>query len=172
MVKTKKQKRPRQTKAGRKKNYLSNADLLIELNNCIELDKTTNKICEYFHAMAKNISHKYSYRRYYNEIDDMIQEAVINCLKGVNKFTGEKYKNPNPFSYFTTTIINSFNLFLKKKYKYDNFKMEIVEEYYKEKNMPFLNMIKDDIIKSKKKKYAKDEDDEGIETVSQYVDIE
>lgn len=61
----------------------------------------------------------------------MISMAVLTCLKYSKNFDPEKQKNPNPFAYLTSIIINSFRAYLNYQKKHSNIK----KECYNKKNI-------------------------------------
>lgn len=139
--------------ARKTRNYVNNADLLVELQKCKKGKYITNELGRMFQLIAKNYSHKPWFRRYHNDLDDMVSEASISCIKAINKFNKELNKEkPNPFSYFTSVIMNSFFQYLKKKYKNDNFKREMMRDYYHEQGIPFKDLVGESLEENKKNK--------------------
>ena len=72
-------------------------------------DGSKHRVSEFigkcFQQIAENLSYKYQFRNYpYRQ--DMVQDAVIAMLKGVDSFDPQFGKNP--FSYFTQTAYYSF----------------------------------------------------------------
>ena len=65
-------------------------------------------------TIAKNLSNKGSFHGYTWK-EDMIQEGVLTCIYYMYNFDPIRYRNPNPFAYFTTIIRNSFLNYIKKQ---------------------------------------------------------
>lgn len=80
-------------------------------------------IAECFVKIAEGLSITSKWRNY-SELEDFKSEAVMTCIKYVDKFDPDKFDNP--FSYFTTTCVNAMQYSKKKflkslyvKYKYE-----------------------------------------------------
>lgn len=96
----------------KKKNYLNNADMLIEF----ELSKAQGKMTENFGRMIILLCEKvakmpkfsrYTYR------DDMVGNAIMTITKVWESFDSEK--SNNPFSYYTQVCINAFIQILNRE---------------------------------------------------------
>lgn len=126
----------------KRKYYINNEVLYNEVAKCQRKKKNTNEISEMFLLIIKGLLKKNSYRGYSKaDKDDMTANAIITCLNSVSKFNLEK---DNPFAYFISIILNSFKYYLKRKYKYHNFKMDFYEEVYIQNNKQFVNEYKKD----------------------------
>ena len=79
------------------------------------LGKTINDICTHFSYQYKFIN--YSFR------DEMIGDAVENCLRVIDNF--DPAKSDNPFAYFTQISFFAFlrRIELEKKQQYIKFKL-------------------------------------------------
>lgn len=92
--------------AKRKKNYLNNADLLVEIEKSREQDELTPELVKMFEMLVKKyIKHPY-YNRYYNLLEDMEANALYALVKGWRKF--DPNEGQNPFAYYTQTVKNAF----------------------------------------------------------------
>lgn len=115
-----------------KNNYVDNQALyqaIVEHQQKIKdaeaagLDKP--RVSEYIgkclYLIAENFSHKGSYR-YYPFREEMVMEAVENCLKYMHNFNTEKYKNPH--AYFTFVSQRTFWRYIEKEkdYLYNKYK--------------------------------------------------
>ena len=110
-------------KEQKKKNeYINNADFLKALENytkektfALENDLPPPRIPEYvgecFLKIAQGLSHKPNFINYTFK-DEMIMDAVENCLMYFENFNPKK--SSNPFSYFTTV---TWYAFLRRIYK-------------------------------------------------------
>lgn len=82
----------------------------------LKLPQVTNYIGECFLKIATNFStiqnSKHSYYKYPFR-DEMISDAVINCLRYIDSF--DVYHGDNPFSFFTTCVYHSFVLRIHKE---------------------------------------------------------
>lgn len=65
----------------------------------------------------------------YSWREDMVQEAILMCVRGARKF--DPKKSSNPFSYFTQIAYNSFRKFLNDEHKH-----LATIEYYKQNAAP------------------------------------
>jgi hypothetical protein len=108
----------------------------------------SNKLGSMLITLIENYSHSKKFNRY-TELEDFKSDAIIACFKALDKFDINRNK---PFSYFTTTTYRSFLASIKEKYENDNFKLDLYEEYYHDQGKVFVNEVKKDILKSKKKK--------------------
>lgn len=106
----------------KKKEYINNADFLKALENytqekqhAIDNDLPHPRIPEYvgecFLKIAQGLSHKPNFINYTFK-DEMIMDAVENCLMYFENFNPKK--SSNPFSYFTTV---TWYAFLRRIYK-------------------------------------------------------
>ena len=72
-------------------------------NNNQKIPKVTNYIAQCFLRIAEGLSHKSNFIRYtYRE--EMVMDAVENCLKAINNYDIEaatRTGKPNAFAYFT-----------------------------------------------------------------------
>jgi DNA-directed RNA polymerase specialized sigma subunit len=99
-------------KAKRKKNYLNNADLLIEIDKSHEQDKMTDKLAKMIQLLTHRFTSRGSYSSY-SYLDDMRSYAVFRLVQTWSKF--DKTKSSNAFSYFTQCISNSVWQYLNKE---------------------------------------------------------
>lgn len=101
-------------------NYLSNKNLLPEIETSIGKGQCTEELGRMFLLLAKKYSDKGSFSGYSYK-DDMIGEAVYTCLRYMHNFKVEK-DNPNPFAYFSKVIHNSFLLYISQQKKHSKIK--------------------------------------------------
>ena len=94
-----------------KKNYINNPDFLQALIEHKEKKKTNPNepipryIGECFMKIAEGLSHKPNFINYTYR-DEMMGDAIENCLMYFDNFNPEKSKNP--FAYFTQIIYYAF----------------------------------------------------------------
>lgn len=92
-----------------------------------ELPIVTNYLAECFLKIAENLSHKSNFIRYtYRE--EMVMDAVENCLKAVENYNinaATRSGKPNAFAYFTQIIWYAFLRRIAKEKK----QQEIKEKY-------------------------------------------
>jgi hypothetical protein len=104
------------TEVDKKNHYIINADFLaalIEHKQKIndakekgeELPPVSNYIGDCFIKIAKHLSYKNNFINYSYK-DEMISDAIENCLAVVNNFDPAKSKNP--FAYFTQITFFAF----------------------------------------------------------------
>ena len=137
----------------------------------------TNYMGECFMKIAERLSYKPNFMNYPFR-DEMIGDAIENCLMYAHNFDPEKSKNP--FSYFTQMIYYAFIRRIEKEKKQVYVKYMMMEEMDKEgkftrwaednelvdpmSNNPYadyLNLSENDIQKFKPKKKKKDKKTEG-----------
>lgn len=114
------------------KHYINNRTLLEELvkyrEKCAQAKedgKERPRIPEYigecFYKIATRLSTKYKFVNYTFR-DEMISDAVMNCVAIVHNFNPDK--SSNPFAYFTQVINNAFirRIMYEKKQTYVKYK--------------------------------------------------
>lgn len=90
----------------KKKNYLNNADILIELRKCHENGRLTEEMGRMFLSLVKRYASIPRFSGYsYN--DDMQSFALLTLVKVWRGFNADKYNNP--FAYFTQIVHNAFH---------------------------------------------------------------
>jgi len=103
--------------------------LMIEFLNQREADSEApipNEIAEIFMNMAENYALKNNFRNI-PYIDDMKDEAILTCIRYVDKFNPEK--SDNPFAYFTSVIHNSFLTVINTEEKHNKIRTEMLNEF-------------------------------------------
>lgn len=91
----------------------------------LETPEMDNYITECFYKIAERYARKPRWSGY-TYVEDMISEAVLNCIKYAHNFDSSKYNNA--FAYFTSCCINSFKQFTNKERKLADFKFQMVKE--------------------------------------------
>jgi len=130
--------------------YIDKKEFFEEMLKYNETKKPSEKLGRMLMLLAKNNTKHPSFCRYFNaDLDDMKTEAVITCLQALPKYNFEK---EDPFSYFTSVVLNAFKYYLKRKYKNDNFRMRLIREMYIQANKPFTNEIQKDMNETKRDK--------------------
>jgi hypothetical protein len=87
------------------KNYLNNADLLIELKKSKEQDKMTDNLAKMFMLLAAKYASKGRFVNYtYN--DDLQSFALLTGVRVWRSF--DPTKSSNPFAYFTQVFKSAF----------------------------------------------------------------
>lgn len=121
------------TKTRKPKNYINNKDLLdamVKYKERVDAAVAEGKqkpiVPDYIGTaillICRNLAKKGNFSGYtYKE--EMVSDAIIDCIKAVDKFNAEK--SNNPFAYFTRT---AWNAFLRR------LKVEKKETYVKHKN--------------------------------------
>lgn len=123
--KIKKEKKERATTT--KGHYVTNAQLLQAFYEAKEKNELTPKLAKYLSLVAE----RYSYHPWfvgYSFREDMVSEAVVVLCANWHKFSPEKYENPNPFSYYTTTCYRAFLSYLGNEKKEREIKDELLIE--------------------------------------------
>jgi len=90
----------------------------------------TNYIAECFLKISEGLSHKANFVRYtYRE--EMVMDAVENCLKAIENYNIEKAtrtKKPNAFAYFTQISWYAFLRRIQKEKKQQDIKLKYLAE--------------------------------------------
>ena len=117
--------------------YVNNADLSQAVvdyvtsaneakNDNRKIPKVTNYIAQCFLRIAEGLSHKSNFIRYtYRE--EMVMDAVENCLKAINNYDIEaatRTGKPNAFAYFTQITWFAFLRRIAKEKKQQEVKMK------------------------------------------------
>lgn len=166
----------------KKKNYVNNADFcesLIEYKkDCEEAENqgdekpvVPNYIAECFYQIARNMAKKPNFSQYTFK-DDMIMDAVENCLLYMHNF--DENKTRNPFAYFSQYAYNAFirRITLEKKQLYLKYKssQSVMNQTYIDSNnaseinanlsvsAEYINDFIEDYENSRKKKNVSTED--------------
>lgn len=82
--------------------------------------------------IAHNLSHMPKFNGYTFK-DEMIGDAIINCLMYIDNFNPNKSKNP--FSYFTQIIYYAFVRRIKAEKKHSYIKHKSFEDFYLNSNL-------------------------------------
>ena len=127
----------------RKKNihYVNNADFsnavveYVKTANTakkkkIQIPKVTDYIASCFLKIAEGLSHKANFIRYtYRE--EMVMDAVENCLKAINNYnleTATRTGRPNAFAYFTQITWFAFLRRIAKEKKQQDIKLKYLTQ--------------------------------------------
>ena len=115
--------------------YVDNAKFLEEIKKWNEKRKeaeeqgeptpqVTNYIGECFLKIANGLSYKPNFINYTYK-QEMISDAIENCLQYIHNFNPEKSKNP--FAYFTQIIYYAFIRRIQKEKKQTHIKNKMIE---------------------------------------------
>lgn len=121
----------------RKKNYVNNGDLLVSLSEYsaayVKAKKAGEQLPQFpryayecIHLMATNYAKKPNFSGY-SYVDEMIFDAIENCLRYAHNF--DPTKTTNTFAYLTQFIHNAFIRRIKK---------ENLQQYVKLKNIEYM----------------------------------
>ena len=98
--------------------------------NSNELPVVTDYIASCFLKIAEGLSHKSNFVRYtYRE--EMVMDAVENCLKAIENYNIEaatRSGNPNAFAYFTQISWYAFLRRIEKEKKQQDIKLKYISE--------------------------------------------
>ena len=99
-------------------------------NNNKKIPKVTNYIAQCFLRIAEGLSHKSNFIRYtYRE--EMVMDAVENCLKAINNYDIEaatRTGKPNAFAYFTQISWYAFLRRIAKEKKQQDIKFKYLSQ--------------------------------------------
>ena len=107
------------SKKDESKYYVTNKELLPEINYYAETGIATEKFGYQIMLIAQNLAKKSNYNGY-SWVNDMVNEAILTCLKYCRNWDPEK--SQNPFAYLTTICNSSFKGFLNKESKHSKIK--------------------------------------------------
>src|SRR6056300_197081 len=128
-------------KAKAKPHYVNNRDFseavmdyAISVRKANQENQTTPTVTDYiakcFIRIAEGLSHRPNFVRYtYRE--EMVMDAVENCLRAINKYnieTATSTGNPNAFSYFTHICYFAFIRRITKEKKQQDIKFKFIEK--------------------------------------------
>lgn len=99
-------------KPKKKKNYLNNADLLIELKKSNDQGQMTNKLAHMLQTLADRYASRGNFAGY-SYVEDMKAYAMYMVCRTWHRFDSEK--SNNPFAFFTQCIKHSYYQFLNKE---------------------------------------------------------
>lgn len=105
--KTPKVRQKREVSTTTKGHYVTNATLLPAVIEAKQLGVVTDKLIRMIKMIAERYSRKYNFVNY-SFREDMVSVAVMNLCNNALKFNVERSDKPNPFSYYTSAIHNSF----------------------------------------------------------------
>ena len=124
-----------------KPHYVNNAqfsqavvDYVTKLNECRKTDTNLPKVPDYiaqcFLKICEGLSHKSNFVRYtYRE--EMVMDAVENCLKAIENYDIEaatRTGKPNAFAYFTQISWYAFLRRIEREKKQQDIKMKYIEQ--------------------------------------------
>ena len=99
-------------------------------NDKVEVPKVPDYVAQCFLRIAEGLSHKSNFSRYtYRE--EMVMDAVENCLKAINNYNLEaatRTGKPNPFAYFTQISWFAFLRRIAKEKKQQDVKLRYLEK--------------------------------------------
>ena len=129
-------------------------DLQTARENSNELPIVPDYIAQCFLKIAEGLSHKSNFVRYtYRE--EMVMDAVENCLKAIENYNIEaatRSGNPNAFAYFTQISWYAFLRRIQREKKQQDIKMKYISEAGIEQ-------------------FIESEDDDGNSHVQPFVDV-
>ena len=111
------------TETKKKKNYLNNADLMIQ----ISISKTKNKMTDELCKMLQLLCHRYAKHQWfanYTWVEDMEAYAMYSLCKSWKSFDEQKYKNP--FAYYTQSVRNSYFQYLNAEKKHQDLRNSLL----------------------------------------------
>lgn len=101
---------PEVTKTPRKKKYLNNADLMVQIRLSREQDAMTDTLAYMLTLLCDKYAKHPDYANIYSYVDDMKAFAMLTVVKVWRSFNPEK--GSNPFAYFTQILRHAFYQYL------------------------------------------------------------
>lgn len=114
-------KKPKSTST--KGHYVTNAQLLAEIQACKTAGKLSNKLAGYLNLIAERYSYSPSFGGY-SFREDMVSFAVVNLVANWHKF--DPAKSDNPFAFYTTAVYRSFLQYLADEKKQRDIRDELL----------------------------------------------
>ena len=106
--------------------YIEKSDFLQAMTESQSLGYPTEKYAEGCMLIANHLLQSRQFRGYSEHLkEDMRSNALLCCMKAINKFNIEKTNNA--FGYITRTIWTSFIMVLRQHYRYINLKNKLME---------------------------------------------
>lgn len=122
----------------KKKNYLNNADMLLELIKCHDRDRLTEEMGKMFISLVKRYASIPRFSGYtYNE--DMQSFALLTLSKVWRGFDATKYKNP--FAYFTQIVHNAFHQFDNQERRQRDIRDAVLVEHGKNPSFSYSDRM-------------------------------
>lgn len=118
--------------------YIDKAEFYDDIVKYNRTGVISNSLAEKFTILALHIKDSHSFRRY--EIDDMVEDAICECVVRLPKFD-ISHPSKNPFHYFSQRIIWSYIASinkLKKRLEVEGY-LHNVQEYMRGM-YPFLKV--------------------------------
>lgn len=108
--------------------YVNNKDMLEEFKQYKNTGTISENLGKMFIDIASNMSNRWNFIGYTWK-QDMINEAVLTCVKYSKNFNPEK--SNNPYGYVSRICYNAFKEYIKKQKRHGNIK----ETLYNNKDM-------------------------------------
>lgn len=104
-----------------KKKYLTNKNLMYELEKSKEQGYMTDELGKMFMLLAERYtSHRFFVRYPPGFKEELVSTGVLACCKAWESFDPSRQTHPNPFAFFTTCVHNAFVQLCKKEYNQKN----------------------------------------------------
>lgn len=115
----------RKKKSGR--NYIDNDDLMREWANCLEEDRASDKLAQYWYTMIDHLLMHYRFNKYPEDVkDEMKSYAIWKFVKYWQSYNPKKGYG-TCFNYSTMIIWNAFLTVITKYYKRMDMNRELLE---------------------------------------------
>lgn len=116
---------PVELKKKKPKNYINNADMMIQIGLSRENNgKMTDELAKMLFVLVERYSKHPDYSRIFSYEQDMRQFALLTLVKVWKSFNPEK--SNNPFAYFTQIIRHAFYQYLNAEKKQRTIKDEVL----------------------------------------------
>ena len=107
------------------KNYVNNADLLVEICDYKTNGFMSEKLGEMLLAIANNFSSKGNFASY-TWREDLVADGVLTCIKYLKNF--DPAKSSNAFAYITQIYYHSFLNYIKVQNKHSEIKDHLYQK--------------------------------------------
>ena len=111
--------------------YVSNKDLLVELEKMKETGKISNELGTMIIKIATRFATKPNFSGY-SYVNEMVADAIFTVILYIHNFNPEK--SQNPFAYITQIVSNSFKGFLNREKRMAKTKKEMIEAHLMDSN--------------------------------------
>jgi len=122
------------------KHYLSNKEMLKEINECKEVGLVSDKLGRMFILLSQRYATKPNFAGYSYK-DEMVSNGIVSCTAAFEKF--DSNKSNNPFAYFTQCIHHAFLQVLNKEKRHQRLRDQLLVDQEKAPSQSYIDHIKE-----------------------------
>jgi hypothetical protein len=162
LIQTKAKRVKREKSTSEVGHYVTNGVLLPEVIKAKELNEVTSELIAMIWMIAERYSRKGNFVNYTFRAD-MVSTAVENLCKNALNFDLDRSDKPNPFSYYTSAIHNTFLQCIADEKKHRNIRDMLLIDAGSNPSYNFLQGEKDE------SHFEIKESDEHVEVYNQFL---